>query len=180
MRKMIEKSKSKTNCKQNSLEGIELGNFKLDYSSLMDNPSGKTETSDLKGSMSPNIEYMGHSLRKVQEITVLSQMLWSNKKISGKITRDVIKIMNQVYRKNFLFCNGKSWRCPLGGLFYLLGHRYNDPKRQKEIAHTLHTTEVSIRIYYKQWLRDFPELFQDITEKISKRDPGRHDYYQST
>jgi len=177
---MIEKSKSKSNGKQNSLEDVEVANFDLDYSTLVDNPSVKKETSDLRGSLSPNIEYLGHSLRKVQEITILSQTLWSNKKISRKITIDVIKIMNQVYRKNFLFCNGKSWRCPLGGLFYLLGYRYNDPKRQKEIAHTLQTTEVSIRIYYKQWLRDFPELFQDITEKISKRDSDRHNYNRST
>jgi len=145
----------------------------------MDNPSVKKETSDLRGSLPPNIEYIGHSLRKVQEITILSQTLWSDKKISRKITKDVIKIMNQVYRKNFLFCNGKSWRCPLGGLFYLLGYRYNDPKRQKEIAYALQTTEVSIRMYYKQWLRDFPELFQDITEKILKRDPCRCDQCRS-
>ncbi len=179
---MIEKSKSKNNDKQNSSEGLEVNT--LEYSSLMDNPSEKTESisfdSKLKGSMSPNMEYIGDSLRKVQEITVFSKMLWSDKKISGKITRDVIKIMNQVYRKNFLFCNGKSWRCPLGGLFYLLGHRYDDPKRQKEIALALQTTEVSIRTYYKQWLRDFPELFQDITKKISKRDPYRQNCYRST
>ncbi len=179
---MIEKSKSKKNDKQNSLEGLEVDT--LDYSSLMDNSSVKTEStsidSELKGSLSPNMDYIGDSLRKVQEITVFSQILWSDKKISGKITNDVIKIMNQVYRKNFLFCNGKTWRCPLGGLFYLLGHRYNDPKRQKEIALALQTTEVSIRTYYKQWLRDFPELFQDITKKIYKRDPYRQNCYRST
>jgi hypothetical protein len=165
---MIENNKSKSNSEQKSLEEIEVANFKLDHSTLMENPSVKKENTDLRSSMPPNIEYLGDSLRRVQEITILSQMLWSNKKISGKITKDVIKIMNQVYRKNFLFCNGKSWRCPLGGLFYLLGYRYNDPKKQRDIALALQTTDVSIRIYYKQWLRDFPELFQDIKEKNSK------------
>lgn len=179
---MIEKSSPKGNNKQNSLKGIvdETSKFAVDFSNLTNNPAKKTEhksfDSNLRSIISPDIEYIGQSLKKVQNIKIFSEMLWSDKKISGKITSDVIKIMNKVYRKNFLFGNGKSLRCPLGGLFYLLGHRYGDPKKQREVALVLQTTEVSIRIYYKQWLRDFPELFQDITGKLSKQDLFRKDY----
>jgi hypothetical protein len=180
---LIEKSRTNGN-NQLLLKGRdEASTFIMDYSLIASNATKKTNCvsvdSNLRNSILPDIEYIGHSLQKIQQITAISQMLWSNKKISGKITKDVIKIMNQVNRKNFLFCNGKSLRCPLGGLFYLLGHRYNDRKKQREIARTLQTTEVSVRIYYRKWLKDFPELFQDITEKLSNREPCGHNYYRT-
>jgi hypothetical protein len=64
----------------------------------------------------------------------------------------------------------------VGGLFYLLGFRHNDPKKQREIAIVLQITEVSIRSAYKHWLKEFPDLFQDVTKKLADQKPRRNHY----
>ena len=133
-----------------------------------ENPSRKENAlfnSDLREEFLPDLERITHSLRKVQEIMVAAHLLWPNKNTARKITADTVKIINQVYKRKFSFCNGKSLRCIVGGLFYLLSFRYDDPKKQREIALALQITDVSIRTFYKKWLNEFPELFEDIMAK---------------
>jgi hypothetical protein len=117
----------------------------------------------------PEKDRITHSLLKVQEIMDAAYLLWPTRNIATKITTDTVKIINQVNKKKFSFCNGKSSKCIVGGLFYLLSFRYDDPKKQREIAVALQTTEVSIRSFYKKWLSEFPELFQDVTTKENYR-----------
>jgi hypothetical protein len=124
----------------------------------------------------PDIERITQSLRKVQEITAAAHLLWPNKKTAGKITADVVEIINQVCKRKFSFCNGKSLRCIVGGLFYLLGFRYDDPKKQREIAIAMQITVESIRSSYKKWLKEFPDLFQDIAAKLADQEL-RHNCY---
>jgi hypothetical protein len=90
--------------------------------------------STLKDDRLPDIERITQSLLKVQEITAAAHLLWPNKKTAEKITTNAVEIINQVCKRKFSFCNGKSLRCLVGGLFYLLGFRYDDPKKQREIA----------------------------------------------
>jgi hypothetical protein len=123
--------------------------------------------SALKDKQLPDMERITHSLLKVQEIMAAAHLLWPNKKTAGKITTGAVKIINQVCKRKFSFCNGKSLRCIMGGLFYLLGFRYDDPRKQREIAIVLQITDVSIRSSYKQWLKEFPDLFQDVIAKLS-------------
>lgn len=101
----------------------------------------------------PDIESMTLSLLKVQEIMFVAHLLWPNKKTARKITTNAVEIINQVYKRKFSFCNGKSLKCLEGGLFYLLGFKYDDPKKQREIAVALQITDVSIRSAYKRWLK---------------------------
>jgi hypothetical protein len=129
----------------------------------------------LKVNRLPEIERITHSLQRVHEITAVAYLLWPSKGISRKITSDTVKIINQVCKKKFSFINGKSFRCVVGGLFYLLGFRYDCPKKQKEIAIALQITDVSIRSFYKQWLKEFPEMFQDVIKKLP--DPKLHRCY---
>jgi hypothetical protein len=149
-------------------------NFPTDYLHVMSETTKPaidvSFNSILKKGNLPNREYIENSLQKVQEITVAVHLLWTNKKIAGKITADVIKIVNTVCSRNFSFCNGKSLRCQVGGLLYLMGFRYDYPKKQREIAFSLQITDVSVRLYYKKWLKEFPDLFQDIIIKFADRD----------
>ena len=117
----------------------------------------------------PEKERITRSLLKVQEIMEAADLLWPSKNIATKVTTDAVRIINQVYKRKFSFFNGKSSKCIVGGLFYLLSFRYNDPKKQREIAVALQITDVSIRSFYKKWLNEFPELFQDIITKESYR-----------
>jgi len=112
-----------------------------------------------------DLERITQSLSKVQEIMSAAHSLWPNKKTARKIATDTVEIINHVYKNKFSFSNGKSLRCIMGGLFYLLGFRYDDPRKQREIAIALQITDVSIRSFYKKWLHEFPELFQDIVAK---------------
>jgi hypothetical protein len=117
----------------------------------------------------PEKERITRSLLKVQEIMDAADLLWPSNNIATKVTTDAVRIINQVYKRKFSFCNGKSSKCIAGGLFYLLSFRYNDPKKQREIAVALQITDVSIRSFYKKWINEFPELFQDIITKESYR-----------
>ncbi len=127
----------------------------------------------------PNIECITHSLLKVQEIVAAAHLLWPNKKTATKITIDAVEIINQVCKKKFSFGSGKSFRCIVSGLFYLLGFRYDDSKKQREIAVTLQITDVSIRSSYKRWLKEFPDLFQDVIAKLATQERLQHDCYHS-
>jgi len=183
MEQLIDKNKANSYTNP-LLKGNELNNnFIINYVS-MDNDS-TTEIgmdlfdSTLKNSALPDIEFIGNSLRKVREITTATKMLWLNKRVSGKIATDAIKIMNYVIKRNFSFCNGKNIKCLSGGLLYLLSYRYDDPRTQREIALVLQITDISIRLYYKRWLREFPELFQDIVEKLSERASRRYQFKPS-
>ena len=126
----------------------------------------------LREGLLSDVEHITHSIRKVQEISVAAHVLWPNKKTSEKIITDAVKIINKVCKKKFSFYNGKSSKCLVGGLFYLLGFRYCDPKKQREIAVVLQITDVSIRLSYRKWLKEFPDLFQDVITKFA--DLERH------
>jgi transcription initiation factor TFIIIB Brf1 subunit/transcription initiation factor TFIIB len=121
--------------------------------------------STLKEDLLPEIERITQSLLKVQEIMSAAHLLWPNKKTARKINMAAVEIINHVCKKKFSFINGKALRCIMGGLFYLLGFRYDDPRKQREIAIALQITDVSIRSFYKKWLNEFPDLFQDIVAK---------------
>jgi hypothetical protein len=55
----------------------------------------------------------------------------------------------------------QSPKCILGGLFYILGYKFNSIKTRREIADFLYTTEDSIRNSFKNWLIEFPQIFTD-------------------
>lgn len=96
-----------------------------------------------------------------------SHTVWSNKEIADTIGQETIKIVKQAYKRKIVFFNGKSSRCIVGGLFYLLGFRYAVVKRQRKLADILGTSDVTIRKSYRQWLETFPDLFVDVIGKIA-------------
>ena len=72
-----------------------------------------------------------------------------------------------------MFFNGKSSKFIVGGLFYLLGFRHNAIKKQRELADRLETNDVTIRVAYRQLLKEFPDLFLDIMGKFAEDDSLR-------
>jgi transcription initiation factor TFIIIB Brf1 subunit/transcription initiation factor TFIIB len=104
----------------------------------------------------------------IEEVLSVARMVWIDKKIADSVARETIQIINQTYRRKFVFFNGKSSRNIIGGLFYILGYRYNSIKKQKELADLLGTTEMTIRASYHKWLQAFPDLFGDVIGEFAK------------
>jgi hypothetical protein len=107
-------------------------------------------------------------LKRIQfeDISAASKNIWSNREIADKIAIDAFEIIISTSRRKFAFFTGKKSKCLIGGLFYLLGYRYNDVKLQRELAKQLTTTDMTIRHSYRQWLEAFPDLFSDVIGKF--------------
>jgi len=110
-------------------------------------------------------------LRRIPcEVTMsAARAVWLDQETADRIGSDTLQILAKASMANLKFFNGKTPKCLVGGLFYLLGYRYNVPVTQTEIADLLCTTEVSVRKSYKNWLNEFPQFFTDLTLKIWNR-----------
>lgn len=107
-----------------------------------------------------NIFYRIHC----EKITFAARFVWTNQEIADDIASNALQILAKASRQNLRFFCGKSPKCLLGGLFYILGFRFKSTKTQREIANYLCTTEDSIRKSYKSWLSEFPQFFTDIAD----------------
>jgi hypothetical protein len=103
-----------------------------------------------------------------EEVLAAARTIWADKTIANKIASATDKTISQTYKRKFTFFNGKSSKCLVGGLFYVMGFRYSSFKKQRELADKLGTTDVTIRASYKQWLETFPDLFPDVIEKLAQ------------
>jgi transcription initiation factor TFIIIB Brf1 subunit/transcription initiation factor TFIIB len=104
----------------------------------------------------------------VDEVFAAANTLWLDKSIAATIASSALQIINQTYTRRFEFFSGRSSKYLVGGLFFLLGYRYCAIKKQKELAHQLGTTEVTIRLSYRKWLETFPDLFLDVINKFAE------------
>jgi hypothetical protein len=102
------------------------------------------------------------------DTTVLAaRAVWVNQETADAIASNAVQVILQASKANSRFFYGKTSKCVLGGLFYLLGYRFNAAKTQREIAELLCTTEISVRKLYKSWLNEFPQFFTDVRVKMS-------------
>lgn len=123
-----------------------------------------------------------HILSRIGQESILSfaQKIWRNQHSAAeKIASEALNVVCETYQTNPAFFSGKSAKGIVGGLFYLLGHRYSKVKTQKEIARSLNATDMTIRASYREWLKEFPELFQDVNDKM-RRTRERARYAKST
>ena len=118
-----------------------------------------------------------HILSRIGQESILSfaQEIWRDQhSVAAKITSEALNVICETYQTNPAFFSGKSAKGILGGLFYLLGYRFSMVKTQKEIARSLNATDMTIRASYRVWLKEFPDLFQDVNEQIRRtRESGR-------
>jgi hypothetical protein len=105
--------------------------------------------------------------RLSSEVIAAAKTVWSDQVTAEKIASSALEIIADADKSKFAFFSGKSYRGLIGGLFYLLGFRYDAEKKQKELAERLGTTDVTIRASYRKWLEDFPDLFADVNDKIA-------------
>lgn len=117
----------------------------------------------------PDIGRITHSLQKIDFIISTAHMLWPKNATAEPVIADTVEIINHVCKKKFSFYNGKALKCMVAGLFYILGFRYNAPKKQREIGIALQITDVTLRSSYKKWLKTFPDLFQDVITVINQK-----------
>lgn len=109
-----------------------------------------------------------------KEVAAAAHAIWPDKSTADKIASSTVEIINKTHKRKFSFFNGKSSKSLVGGLFYLLGFRYDKIKKQRELAWRLGTTDVTIRTSYRQWLEEFPDLFLDIIGKLGEHDSLRY------
>ena len=103
-----------------------------------------------------------------------AQMIWNDKITVHNVAADSYSIITKVQGRKTTFCSGRRAAALVGGLFYLLGFRYNDVKKQIELACKLGTTDVTIRKSYREWLISFPDLFVDVMGKLAQHESLRY------
>jgi transcription initiation factor TFIIIB Brf1 subunit/transcription initiation factor TFIIB len=110
----------------------------------------------------------------MEDIVTIAHILWSDKAIADRVAADADATISQAYQRKFVFFNGKSSKCVVGGLFYLLSFRYDSIRKQREISDKLGTTDVTVRASYRQWLANFPDLFPDVIGKLAENPAFRY------
>jgi hypothetical protein len=108
-----------------------------------------------------------HKRITLNEINAAAHTIWEDKSTADAIAMETYKILNKSYQRKFAFFNGRSSRFLVGGLFYLLGFRYDSEVRQIVLAGHLGTSDTTIRLSYRLWLENFPDLFVDIIGKLA-------------
>ena len=103
----------------------------------------------------------------LEKVLAAAQIVWLDKSVADEVALDAVDIVNRTYTRKFSFFNGKSFKCLVGGLFYLLGFKHGAKRSQTELADKLGTTDVTIRTSYRQWLEEFPDLFLDVIGKFA-------------
>jgi transcription initiation factor TFIIIB Brf1 subunit/transcription initiation factor TFIIB len=93
-----------------------------------------------------------------EETKKAAELVWSDQKEAEKMALEAFKIITKA-SNNYAFFTGRSSKGILGGLFYLLGLKHGIVRTQKEIAARLGTNDVTIRVSYHGWLKEFPDLF---------------------
>jgi transcription initiation factor TFIIIB Brf1 subunit/transcription initiation factor TFIIB len=102
-----------------------------------------------------------------EEVFAATHLIWDKKEIADKIARETIEIIKSACHKKFIFFSGRREKWIIAGLFYLLGYRYNSPKKQIEIADLLGTSDFTVRDSYRRWLLAFPDFFEDVVKTFS-------------
>jgi len=82
--------------------------------------------------------------RLSSEVVAAARAFWSDQVLAEKIATSALELITKTNKSKFAFFSGKSSMGVIGGLFYLLGFRYDVEKKQKELAEKLCTTDVTI------------------------------------
>jgi hypothetical protein len=106
-------------------------------------------------------EQRRYNVERLSPKKVLScaSTVWKDKLIAELIAAETSEIIKTVYSKNSVFFSGRSEKGVLSGIFYLLGRKNKVRKTQREIARSLNTNDVTVRVSYREWLSAFPDLF---------------------
>jgi hypothetical protein len=101
-----------------------------------------------------------HILNRIGEEEVLSyaHMVWPNQhSMARRVASEALTVIRETCQINPTLFTRKSGKGIVGGLFYLLGHRYGSIKTQREIARSLNTTEITIGASCRAWMKPFQD-----------------------
>jgi transcription initiation factor TFIIIB Brf1 subunit/transcription initiation factor TFIIB len=93
-----------------------------------------------------------------KKILAYASKLWHDQATAKAIATEASQIIHAVNKRNRVFFSGKSEKGLLSGLFYLLSIKNNAKKTQRELARSLNTNDVTVRAFYRDWLKIYPEL----------------------
>jgi hypothetical protein len=114
----------------------------------------KEQTSALSGG-----HYISRRL-SYSDVLYWASLTWGGQKqVAESVAIEATRLICEAYEENPAFFGNKSKKWILGGLFYLLGHKYGEPRTQKQIAHTLNTNEVTVRNSIQNWRTRFERFF---------------------
>jgi len=99
----------------------------------------------------------------------MAHQIWAGKpKLARKIGLATAQLIEDSYHlKPTVFC-GSPQRVVLGGLFYLLGFRFRNPKGMLQIGWAIDCAEMSVRNSTRRWMKFFGDLFPDWHYKVGK------------
>jgi hypothetical protein len=108
-----------------------------------------------------NKQYISRRLSHADTLYWASMAWEGQKQVVESIASEATRLICGAYERNPAFFSSKSKKWILGGLFYLLGKKYREPRTQKQIARCLDTNEMTIRDSYRSWLKNFPEFWNE-------------------
>jgi transcription initiation factor TFIIIB Brf1 subunit/transcription initiation factor TFIIB len=92
-------------------------------------------------------------------IVAFANKIWQDQpKTAETVATEASKTVHTAYRRNSAFFSGKSKRRVVAGLFYCLGLSLGSFKTQRQIAESLSTTEMTVRVSSRDWHEQFPDL----------------------
>lgn len=103
------------------------------------------------------------------DILVAARNIWADDKTAGKVAVEANRLIKIAYNRKSSFFNRRSSKFIAGGLFYLLGYRFDSKKNQRQIADKLGTTDNTVRSSYNRWIETFPDMFADVIVRFSPR-----------
>ena len=100
-------------------------------------------------------------------LLITAQDIWADAKTAGQVAVEAKRLIKIAYHRESSFFNRRSSKFIKGGLFYILGYRFDAKKNQRQIADKLGTTDNTIRSSYNQWIETFPDMFADVVVRFS-------------
>lgn len=104
----------------------------------------------------------------LNELLAATQLVWFDKSTSRKVAHSCYETIAEVEKRKITYCSGRKARALVAGLFYIMGYRFDNVKKQNELANKLGTTDATVRKSYRKWLLDFPDLFVDVISKMAQ------------
>jgi len=104
----------------------------------------------------------------LSELLAATQLVWLNKETCRKVAQNCYEAISEAEKRKVTYCSGRKARALVAGLFYIMGYRFDCVKKQNDLANRLGTTDVTVRISYRKWLMDFPDLFRDVINKMGQ------------
>lgn len=108
-------------------------------------------------------EQESYNTERLSSAKVLSyaSTIWQDHPLMAELmATETSHVFRIIHKRRQNYFSGKSKKRLLSGIFYLLGKKNKAMKTQREIARGLSTSEATVRASYRDYIANFPDLFQ--------------------